>query len=127
MRGFGKRLDGPGGRRAAARQPVLLNAGLMTLQDSRVVTLIDVSKTGAKMRSAVALSLGQSIWLKIRPTDIFGTIAWIDGDHAGVAFDEPLTDANVRSLQARGRIVVVAGLSLDQQLGAEDWQAGLMR
>ena len=61
MRDFGKRLDGPGGRRVAAREPVLLNAALLTLRASRPVTLVDVSKTGARLRVREALLRGQQI------------------------------------------------------------------
>ena len=52
---------------------------------------------------------------------------WVDGEECGVLFDEPLADAEVTSLQARGKVIIVLGLSLDEQLGAEDWQSGLMR
>ena len=127
MRDFGNRRDGPGGRRVAAREPVLLNAALLTLETSRPVILVDVSKTGARLRVREALSRGQQIWLKINPVDIFGTVVWVDGEECGVLFDEPLADAEVTSLQARGKVIIVLGLSLDEQLGAEDWQSGLMR
>ena len=127
MRDFGKRLDGPGGRRVAAREPVLLNAALLTLRASRPVTLVDVSKTGARLRVREPLSQGQQIWLKINPIEIFGTVVWIDGEECGVLFDEPLADAEVASLQTRGKVIIVLGLCLDEQLGAEDWQSGLMR
>jgi len=127
MGDFGKRLDGPGGRREAPREPVLLNAALLTLQASRPVTLVDVSKTGARLRGKESLSRGQQIWLKINPSDIFGTVVWVDGEECGILFDEPLADVDVASLQARGKVIIVLGLSVDEQLGAEDWQSGLMR
>ncbi len=127
MTDFGKRLDGPGGRRAAARKPVLLSAALLTMQTSRPVTVVDVSKSGARLRIGGPLSLGQQIWLKINPSDLFGTVVWIDGKECGVLFDEPLDDADVASLQARGKVVMMLGLSAEEQLGAEDWQSGLMR
>ncbi len=127
MRDFGRRLDGPGGRRAARREPVLLNAALLTLRASRPVTLVDVSKTGARLRVREPLSRGQQIWLKINPSDFFGTVVWVDGEECGVLFDDPLADAEVASLQARGKVIIIVGLSNDEQLGAEDWQSGLMR
>lgn len=127
MNGFGKRLDGPGGRRAAAREPVLLNAAMLTPRASRTVTLLDVSTTGARMRLKEPLSLGQQIWLKINPADIFGTIVWLDHGECGIRFDVALTDAEAAALQARGKVVFCAGLSVDEQLGAEDWEWGLMR
>lgn len=127
MTKFGKRLDGPGGRRAMPREPVLLNAALMTMSASGSVTLLDVSKAGARMRVKERLFLRQQVWLKINPADIFGTIIWIDGDECGLLFDTPLTDDEVAGLQARGRVIFCAGLSAEEQLGAEDWQSGMMR
>ena len=127
MRDFGKRLDGPGGRREAPREPVLLNAALLTVQASRPVTLVDVSKTGARIRVRERLAKGQQIWLKIDPSDIFGVVVWVDGEECGILFDEPLDNDDVASLQARGKVIVILGLSPEEQLGAEDWQAGLMR
>ena len=127
MGDFGKRLDGPGGRRVATREPVLLNAALLTLQTSRPVTLLDVSKTGARLRVREPLSRGQQIWLKINPSDLFGTVVWVEEEECGILFDEPLGDADVASLQARGKVVIFVGLTADEQLGAEDWQSGFMR
>lgn len=127
MADFGKRRDGPGGRRAAAREPVLLNAALLTLRASRTVTLLDVSATGARMRVKEPLFLGQEIWLKINPADLFATIVWLDAEECGILFDQPLTEAEAAALQARGKVVFCAGLTTDEQLGAEDWNTGLMR
>ena len=127
MHDFGKRKDGPGGRRGTDRDPVLLNAALMTLSVSKIVTLLDVSKTGTRMRAELPLFIGQEIWLKINPLDIFGTVAWVENNESGIIFDEPLTDEEAASLKARGKLVFCAGLSREEQLGAEDWQRGLMR
>ena len=127
MTDFGKRLDGPGGRRAKPRAPVLLNAALHTVHASRTVTLLDVSMTGARVRVKQSLRLNQQVWLKINPTDIFGTVVWVEGDQCGILFDEPLTEFEAAGFQARGKIVICAGLSADEQLGAEDWHSGLLR
>ena len=127
MGNFGKRLDGPGGRRAAQREPVLLNAALLTVRTSRPVTVVDVSKSGARLRVREPLFRGQQIWLKINPADLFGTVVWVDGEECGVLFDDPLGDAEVASLQARGKVVIMVGLTADEQLGAEDWESGFMR
>ena len=40
------------------------------------------------------------------------------------AVDEPLADAEVTSLQARGKVIIVLGLSLDEQLGAFQYVNG---
>lgn len=127
MSRFGKRLDGPGGRRHEAREPVLLAAALMALGSSRTVYLLDVSKTGAQLRISEPLLVGQEAWLKIQPADIFGTVVWAEDDHCGIVFDVPLTDEDVALLQARGKVILIPRLSPEEQMAAAEWSAGLAR
>lgn len=127
MHDFGKRTDGPGGRRSAPRETVLLNAALLTLSASRTVILLDVSRTGARARADLPLTVGQEVWLKVNPVDIFGTVTWINGQECGILFDIPLDDGEVGRLQARGKVIFIAGLTPEEQFCADDWQGGLMR
>ena len=124
---FGKRLDGPGGQRTAARKPVLLRAALHTLTSSRSVTLFDVSRTGARMELREPLVIGQQLWLKIPPSEIFATVVWLDGEQCGINFDQPLADDELALVQSKGKVVMIHGLTPDEQLGAEDWQTNLAR
>ena len=127
MNTFGKRLDGPGGRRVAARAPVLLRAALNTMTSSRPVTLFDVSANGAQISMPQPLHSGQQLWLKIDSTIIFGSVVWVKDEMCGIAFDDPLNDETLTMLQARGKVVTILGLSADEQLGAEDWESGFTR
>ena len=68
---FGKRKDGPGGRRSSPREQVMLPAALMSIGASRTVFLLDVSATGAQLQTNVPMHVGQEIWLKVPPSDIF--------------------------------------------------------
>lgn len=124
---FGKRLDGPGGRRTAARGDVLLAAAMMTLSSSRSVILLDVSKTGARMRVREPLAQGQVVWIKAQPADIFGTVVWSRGRMCGMRFDEPLDDDTLACLQTAGKVTMVARLSPEEQLAVQDWDTGLAR
>lgn len=124
---FGKRLDGPGGHRCAARRPVLLRAALHTLTASRPVTLFDVSRTGARLGMPQPLKSGEQVWLTITPSELFATVVWTEADQCGIRFDEPLGDAVLADLQARGKVMMIHGLTPDEQLGAEDWQSNLAR
>ena len=125
MTQFGKRLDGPGGRRRAERAPVLMAAAMHTVGASRTVSLLDVSSFGARVRTCLPLEPGQEIWLKIPPNEVFGRVRWIDGDLCGIAFDEPLGRAEAARLQARGKVVIMPRLSLEEQLAIEDWKEGM--
>lgn len=127
MTEFGKRMDGPGGRRAAPREAVLLNAALMTLSVSRTVILLDVSTTGARATASLPLFVGQQVWLKVNPVDIFGRVAWTNGSECGILFDFPLDDDEIVRIQARGKVIFIAGLSKEEQFCADDWQGSLMR
>ena len=124
MAAFGKRLDGPGGRRASARAPVLMSAAMHAVGTSQTVSLVDVSRTGAQLRIHAPLEIGKEVWLKAPPADMFGTIVWVDGDHCGVAFETALGEEEAATLQARGKVVLMPRLSLEEQLGIEDWKNG---
>ena len=127
MSEFGRRLDGPGGRRAAGREPVLLTAAMLAVGASRSVTVLDVSQSGLKIEANVPLKIGQDLWLKVPPYDIFGTVVWIDGKQCGVQLDEPFTEAQAQLLQTTGRIVRMPRLSQDEQLALANWRAGSVR
>jgi hypothetical protein len=125
MAAFGKRRDGPGGRRRAERAPVLMAAAMHVVGASRTVSIIDVSSTGARLRTSLPLDLGQIVWLKIPPNDVFGRVRWMEGDLCGIAFDEPLGTAEAARLQARGKVVIMPRLSLEEQLAIEDWKESM--
>jgi PilZ domain len=127
MAKFGKRRDGPGGRRHDAREPVLLAAALMALGSSRTVYLVDVSKTGCQLRISEPLLVGQEVWLKIQPADIFGTVVWVKDEHCGIAFDVPFADEDVALLQTRGKVILIPRLTPEEQMAAAEWSAGLAR
>jgi hypothetical protein len=127
MTEFGKRLDGPGGRRAASREPILLSAALLSMGCSRPIILSDVSRTGAQLRLDEALRCGQEVWIKVSPAEIFGEVIWAEGERCGILFDEPLSDDELGLLQALGSLTAVRNLSPDELLAMEDWGTGLAR
>lgn len=127
MTEFGKRLDGPGGRRHENREPVVLTAALMTVGCSRPVILVDLSKTGAHMRIEAPMQFGQQVWIKAAPVEIFGTVAWVGEGECGILFDDPLGDEDLARLRAQGRITAARRLTPEEQLAVEDWKTGLAR
>ena len=127
MSEFGKRLDGPGGRRAAAREPVLLTAALLTVGCSRPVILLDVSKTGTHIEVHDEMRVGQEVWLKVAQLEIFGTIVWVDGGKCGVAFDEAIDDVEVTLLRASSSTALNGDMPAEQRLAGDDWSSGLAR
>ena len=122
---FGRRLDGPGGRRTAPRAPVELPAAMLSLSSSQPVSLLDVSRTGARMSFNLDLYLGQEVWLKLQPADIFGTVVWIDGCECGIRFDTPFSDSEVARLRALGRVEIRTRLTPKERRAIDRWQSSL--
>ena len=127
MAGFGKRLDGPGGRRAASRRPAFTATGIMTVDRSQVGYLLDISATGAKLDGGGGLSVGQSIWLKSGNIDVLAQVVWSRPDICGVQFDTPLSDDEIEQLSQVPEGALFASLSAEEKLGAADWMNGLVR
>jgi PilZ domain len=124
---FGKRLDVPGGRRTAERSPVRLPVSLQALNTSCPVTLLNVSRTGAKMSMNEEMYRGQEVWLTFGQAQIFGTVRWVRGQSCGISFDEPLGDRELALLQAQGQVARLHGLSAEDRMALADWKAGLAR
>lgn len=127
MTNFGKRLDGPGGRRAASRKPAFTATGVMTLDRSQVGYLLDVSATGAKLDGGCSLSIGQNIWLKSGNIDVLAHVVWSDLDTCGVHFDRTLRDDEINQLTQVPQGAMFARLSLEEKLGAADWMNNRIR
>ena len=127
MTEFGRRTDGPGGRRSETREPVLLSASLLSLRSSRPIILSDVSRTGAQLLVHEPMRAGQEVWIKVPPAEIFGEVVWMDGDRCGITFDEPLSDDELGLLQALGSVTIARDLLPEELLALEDWGNGLAR
>ena len=87
---FGRRLDGPGGRRSTDRKRVSVGVSLFAMHGSRVVMLCDISRTGARLVNFERMRIGEQVWLKVGNRDLFGRVAWIEREHCGIRFDEEL-------------------------------------
>jgi len=104
-----------------------MSVAMHTVGVSRTVSILDVSQTGAKLRCAVPLEIGQEVWLQASQFDVFGTIVWIGDGLYGVAFDESLSAEEAVGLQARGKVMLMPRLTLEEQLAVEDWKNGFVR
>jgi hypothetical protein len=83
---FGKRIDGPAGRRRFRRNAAVIRGQVVTQSDSFDVTLVDVSNTGAKMHGSSLPEIGQPVTVRIGPMEAAGTVAWSEGGLCGVQF-----------------------------------------
>ena len=110
MPSFGKRIDGPEGRRRNVRQTVVLAASAVTLDRSRSVLVEDVSAQGAKLRGCDLPGSGAQILFRIGSDHVMASVAWRRRDECGITFDEPLNDDGIRRIAREANWGAVMGI-----------------
>jgi hypothetical protein len=108
---FGKRIDGPTGRRRIEREEVVLAACAQTLKASRDVVVSDVSPKGAKLQGRQLNTLDRDVLLLVGAIDLFAKIAWATPGECGIIFEEPLSSDMVDHIKSEGRWAKVMGLA----------------
>jgi hypothetical protein len=125
MKAFGK-CDG-GGRRHASREHLQFPALVSTIQDDRVLVLVDLSSTGARLRGPDLPPVGEAVSLKVDYVRAFGTVAWLNGGECGVDFDSPIQSFQIARLSERVKVATFTAGGVEQQLGLQDWLTGFAR
>jgi hypothetical protein len=87
MASFGKRIDGPGGRRRIRRRPVGLHGSISGLSGSRCIMIEDLCFTGARVRGRDLPPVGSQILVRSGDRAILGRVAWAVEDRRGVIFN----------------------------------------
>ena len=123
---FGKRIDKPGGGRKAVRDDMMIPAAVMTVTDTVKVDLLDVSRTGAKLRGDNLPSPGQEVMVLLGKLEAFGRVVWRDENQCGVHFDIALSELALALIEAE-RDPLVSRRSGEVSLAAVDWHSGLAR
>ena len=111
-------------RRAHARLEVGIDARVETFDGKLPARLIDLSQHGAHivLRRHCEISRGVLSWLEF---EAFGFVAWSDGDHVGLEFDEVVPLEQL--VETRNRAPsVVREESLSAETAARDWAAGTL-
>lgn len=111
MPDFGRRVDGPAGRRRAHREEVVLAGSALTLGASRAVVVTDVSPSGAKLIGRKLPPAGKDVLLTVGSVELFGEIAWLGHDECGISFEAPLGAEMIDHLKREGRWARVMGIS----------------
>lgn len=120
-------MDGPGGRRSAARQPLLLPAAVMSLQRSSTIIVVDVSSTSARLRGESLPQAGQDVLIRVGLVERLATAVWADEGLCGIRFDVPLDEQELDHLQREARYATLSRLTPEERLAAEDWLTGCAR
>ena len=124
---FGKRIDKPSGSRKAVREEILIRAAMMTTTESMNVDLLDLSKTGAKLRGENLPAPGQEVLLLIGRLEAFGSVVWRDDNECGVHLDVALSDGALATMQSERGPTQLLGIGSDAVLASADWENGLAR
>ena len=107
---FGRRIDGPGGRRKNARSAVVLAASAVTLGGSRSVILEELCSTGAKLRGGGFTRTGQQLVVRVGSLELLASVIWDHQDQCGIAFDAPLGMDAIEVVKNEGRLANVMGI-----------------
>lgn len=114
-----------GGRRSATRTTAPLLVTVTTLARSQSAVLIDVSCTGARLRGTDLPETGEELFLNVEGVIAFGTVAWMEDDERGVAFESDLTASDEKRL--RQAVALARGLPPEMRAALDDWTLGVAR
>lgn len=120
---FGKREGG--GRRIAPRQAAPLIAIITTLSDSHTATLVDISKTGVRLRGDDLPGEGDELILTLESVRTFGCVAWKHDGECGIALYVPLPVGDVQSI--RQKAAKLGGVTPELRAAFDDWTLGVAR
>ena len=87
MASFGKRVDGPGGRRWLRRKWVRTAASAVFGDGATAVLIENMSLTGARLRGFGLPMLGTDVELIVGERSLSGRVAWAAGDQRGISFN----------------------------------------
>lgn len=127
MSEFGKRMDGPNGRRGAPRADVSLPASMFSLEHSRVVIIENISSSGARLTGSDLPQVEEDVWIRVGPIDAFGSVVWRSAVGCGITFDRPLGELEESYVHGEARLTSLTRLLPEQRAALDDWRTGTVR
>jgi len=115
------------GRRAEPRAYIQLPASVEALDGRNSVSLLDVSRTGARLEAADLPAVGKDVVLRCGAIDTFGTVVWNISGRCGVHFDAPIGRQDLMALRAVAVAAERSGITPDELQATADWANGLAR
>jgi hypothetical protein len=88
MSGFGKRIDGPAGRRRTTRRQIGVLGSAVTIDGARSVIVADLCPKGARLVGRDLPPPGKDILLRTSDLSVLGRIAWARRDERGLVFED---------------------------------------
>lgn len=86
MASFGKRIDGPGGRRRIRRKQVSISGSVSSIEGSRCIIIEDLCLSGARVLGRDLPREGSEILVRSGERAILGRVAWECEDRRGIVF-----------------------------------------
>jgi hypothetical protein len=84
---FGKRKDGPGGRRWIRRRKVSITGSAVSMDGTKSVLIEDLTLSGARLLGRGLPSPGTQLELRVGERSLFAEITWSGDDRRGIRFD----------------------------------------
>ncbi|WP_408021953.1 PilZ domain-containing protein [Sphingomonas cremea] len=115
------------GRRAEPRAHLELPASVEALDGHNSVSLLDVSRSGARLQAAALPAAGKDVVLRCGAIDTFGTVVWNVAGRCGVQFEEPISRQELIALRAVAVAIESSGMTPEELQATADWANGLAR
>lgn len=78
---------------------MILPARLISVTSEWAVRIRDIAPGGARVEATNLPEIGTDVLLKRGQEEVFGSIAWISGTHAGLEFEQPLDHEALEAFQ----------------------------
>jgi len=107
------------------RRSAPLIAVLSTLGESHSAVLVDVSRTGVRVRGDDFPAEGDDLIISIEGVRCFGCVTWKHDGECGIAFDDALPAQDVALLCHKA--AKSGGYSPEARAAFDDWNLGVAR
>ena len=115
------------GRRGEPRAYIVIAASVEALDGHNNVSLLDVSRTGARLAGPSLPAVGKDVILRCGPVDTLGAVVWTDCGQCGVHFDEAIGGQDLVTLRAVAAAAEQSGMTPEELQARADWASGLAR
>lgn len=97
---FGMKRPAPIERRRSKRDQLGISISLHSTTQSRVVFMVDVSQSGARIAGHNLPAVGKDVLLKIADVELFGSIVRASEGEAAIKFDRPIGTTELERLRS---------------------------
>lgn len=106
---------------------VLLAAEVDCLNGLKHITLLEVSRTGARVQGTRLPPVGSDVIVRWRAVDAFGRVVWAADGRSGIQFDEPISVRDVLAFRTAAAASANSKHTPDELQAMSDWVNGTAR